>query len=1191
MAVSALVQLSLQSNKGWPVGSPKEKRKKRAFLPAHNTVSASTRHSAFNLAELPPELVEEVLVHAGVDACAALRHLPALRRVLAAYVRAGDYTNDCEKAMLKVLVDCCWSDGVQAMIDVDIRHPFSGIAELDWSGIVLPVSSIQKVYRWCFAASYRLDEPRELLSILTYNRINAGADCADLLPWGVQQVPAFVSELSSQYIKRGRNLDQLRTLHQELGVYLSERHLAKTLLPLAAQHGRLDLVQALDGIKPELLQEHSDVIRLAAENGHLQVVQYAYSRLLPALPQEVLEVAMRHRHEPVSRWLYEPSPQTISWGAALSLVRGGHIDLLQQLQSNRHIESVEPHYTDEMERRNRAGTEAVAAKDVRLLQVLKQLDPQFSTLNAVARNASRVFLPTLQHVIRNESPTPNSRVFCAAASAGRTDIVDWMLAECPQWTSAEIIKYAAGAGHQELAQRLSDHFAVPLKDCILQPRHLQALVDSGHLQKLKWIEKCCQLSCDERLLLSGIKSRNLAVAQLLHRHCQDVEFTAEMLTEACRTGNLRMVQWVYQHLSATVRPADAIDTAAKCGFEHIVTWLTHDADLPCTTNAMNSAARMGGLELVRFLHGNRTEGCTSDAMTNAVRAGHLDVADYLRLHRSEGCWRDTFQWAIYDGCTLASIQWVVRHYPEQLTEDALSWVAEYSRADIIEHLHMLPNAPFSAATMDSAAASGDLELVRWFHLNRKEGCTAYAMKRAAQSGYLSIVKFLHEHDYPMCKWRAIERSPEYIQEWWRSIEWTLLPKMCVLLLGVFRLVYVWHRLLCFKVDMRTRLKLALQRYFLVSSREIKHLDSGAKAPIYQHLGKSITGIVTTRYSSLFLCAYGYQAQNIDRLESQINIRATYANYSANRWLEGQGQCHRLAHYLLRCRDRCHYSQWSVGKGIAGSQRLCNLEANFVAVQRFQAHSIITSEAAEHDVVVQPSWPPSGDITFDNHTTAYQLLNDDTSIQPVLRNLNLKICGGEKIGMCGRTAAGKSTITLSLFHIIEAVTGSIEIDGQDISIVGLTDLRSRLTNIPQDPMLFQSTVCSNLDPLSKHSDEAVWKALVLVNLREYVAAQEGKLRAELLTLAAALLRKQRTVIFDEATSATDAESDAIVQHTIRSEFKDYSVLTIAHRIATIMNSDPILMLDQGQVTEFDTPQVLLQNPESAFAKLVESTKAH
>ncbi|KAL7754021.1 hypothetical protein RI367_000954 [Sorochytrium milnesiophthora] len=1072
-------------------------------------MSASTRHSALNLAELPPELVEEVLVHAGVDACAALRHLPALRRVLAAYVRTGNYTNDCEKAMLKILVDCRWSDGVQAMIDADIRHPFCRDAEgLDWSGIVLPVSSIQKVYLWNTVANQR-DEAPDLHFILTYNRINAGADCADLLQWGVQQVPAFVSELSSQYIKRGRNLDQLRTLHQELGVYLHERDLAKTLLPLAAQHGRLDLVQELDYINPKVLQEHVKPIQLAVLGGQLQVVQYAYSRLLPACPQEVLEVAMRHRHEPVSRWLYERSPQTISWGAALSLVRGGHIDLLQQLQSNRHIGFVEPHYTDEMERRNSAGAEAVAAKDVRVLQVLKQLDPQFSTLNAVARNASRACLPTLQHVIRNESPTPDPRVFCAAASAGRTDIVNWMLAECPQWTTAEAIKYAAGAGHQELAQRLSDHFAVPLTECVLQTHHLQILVDSGHLRKLKWIEKHCRFFCGGRLLLSGISSRNLAVAQLLHRHCPDVEFTDRMLIEACRTGNMRMVQWVYQHLPATMRPADAIDTAAKCGFEQIVAWAHHDTDLPCTTSAMDSAAAIGRLDIVRFLHEHRTEGCTQMAMTNAVCGGHLDVADYLRINCNEGLWQST----------LASTRWVIEHYPERLTEEALNTIARTASSRLIEHIHTLPNAPFSPATMDNAAASSDLALVRWFHQNRTEGCTAEAMAEAARYGFLSIAKFLHEHGYPMCERDDIERSPDYIQEWWRNIE----------------------------------------MYFLVSSRESKRFNSGAKAPIYQHFAESITGIVTIH-------AYGYQARNIDRLESQVSIRATYVNYSASRWLGSASVPSGIVDW-----ENLRYCMMMLSRG------LCELDSNFVAIERIMAYSNIPSEAAEHDAVVQA-------ITFDNYTTAYQLLNDDTSIQPVRRNLNLKICGGEKIGMCGRTGAGRSTITLSLFHIIEAVARSIELDGQDIS---------------------KGTVRSNLDPLGKHRDAAVWKALVLVNLREFVAAQDGKLRAEvktgssnfsagqtqLLTLAAALLRNQRIVIFDEATSATDAETDAIVQHTIRSEFKDCTVLTIAHRKPPIVDSDPILMLDQGQVAEFDTPQVLPQNWDSAFAKLVESIKAH
>ncbi|KAL7748522.1 hypothetical protein RI367_006217 [Sorochytrium milnesiophthora] len=686
-------------------------------------MSASTASTTFTLPRLPPELVEEIVVHVGVDACAALRHLPALRRVLAAYVHASNYTNDCEKAMLKVLVDCRWSEGVQAMIDADIRHPFSRVVELDWNGIVLPVSSIQKVYLWCLAAnSYRDRHARELASILTYARIAAGASCPELLRWGVRQVPDFARNLSSQYIKHGRNLDQLRAMHQELGVYLHERDLAKSLLPLAARYGRLDLVQALDGINPEVLQEHSEILKLAAQHGHLQVVQYAFGQFLPALPQEVLEIAMRD----------------------------GHIELLQQLQDNGHMKGNLCSYSVD---RYHEIASAVAAetKIARVIQILKQFNSAFSVTDAVARDASRAYLPTLQQVIRTEQSTTDARVFCAAARAGRTDIVDWMLSEFPQWTSAEAINYAAGAWQRKLAHRLSDHFDVPLKDCPLQSRHLQALVKSGHLHKLKWVEKHCEVACDAPLLLSGISSRNLAVAQLLHRHCQALEFTGEMLTEACRTGNLRMVQWVYQHLPATVKLTNAIDAAANGGFEVIVEWLHHNTSLPCATYAMTRAVRLGRLDLVRFFQEHRYEGCPSLAVSIAVREGHLDVADYLRLHHDEGCW-------------------IVKHYPEQLTADAVNSAAFRSRIDVIQYFHTLPNAPFSPEAMDRAAASGDLDLVRWFHNNRKEGCTAEAMSAAAHRDSLSIVKFLHKHGYPMSQWFGIGIRSKPIHSWWRSIQ-------------------------------------------------------------------------------------------------------------------------------------------------------------------------------------------------------------------------------------------------------------------------------------------------------------------------------------------------------------------------------------------------------------------------------------
>ncbi|KAL7751953.1 hypothetical protein RI367_002477 [Sorochytrium milnesiophthora] len=731
-------------------------------------MSAGTERSVLTLARLPPELIEEILVHAGVHACAALRNLRALRLTLAAYVRAGNYSDSHEQAILKTLVDCRWSAGVQAMIDADIRRPFCRVVELDWSGIVLPVSSIRKLYLWRFVA-IRRDIAGELLAVLTHNRIIAGMDCNDLLRWGVRQVPRFAGQISSQYIKHGRNLDQLRTLHQELGVYFNERSLAKTLLPLAAQHGRLDLVQALDGINPEVLQEHSGFIKLAAEYGHLPVVQYAYGRLLPAMPLQVLEVAMRRGHEDVARWLYERRPQAVDWRAVLGIAEKGHVELLQHLHSNRHILHVEPEYSEDRGWRDSASAIAASAQDIRVPLALRQFKPAFSVTGAVVRDASRAFLPTLQHVIRNESSTPDLRVFCAAASAGRTDIVDWMLAECPQWTCAEAVEYAAGAGHQELAQRLSDHFGVPLKDCLLQPHNLQALVNNAELQKLEWAEKHCRFFCDEPLLLCGIRSRNLAVAQLLQRHCRTIEFSKETLVEACGTGNVLMVQWVYRRLPALAKPTEAIDTAAKRGLEQIVEWLHHNTGLSCTTHAMNIAARIGRLDLVRFLHEHRTEGCTPYAMTTAVCEGHLDIAEYLRINRKEGCMLDTLEQVAWRS-TLGSIQWVVKHYPEQLTANALNSAAGRSRANVIEYFHTLPNAPFSAAAMDNAAASGDLDLVRWFHRNRTEGCTVDAMKWAAQGGYLSVVKFLYEHSYPLCQWGDIKGSPEYIQKWWCSTQ-------------------------------------------------------------------------------------------------------------------------------------------------------------------------------------------------------------------------------------------------------------------------------------------------------------------------------------------------------------------------------------------------------------------------------------
>ncbi|KAL7749286.1 hypothetical protein RI367_005438 [Sorochytrium milnesiophthora] len=370
----------------------------------------------------------------------------------------------------------------------------------------------------------------------------------------------------------------------------------------------------------------------------------------------------------------------------------------------------------------------------------------------------------------------------------------------------------------------------------------------------------------------------------------------------------------------------------------------------------------------------------------------------------------------------------------------------------------------------------------------------------------------------------------------------------------------------------------IQRFYLASNREIQRLDSSSTAPVYQLFEESLVGVVTVR-------AYNHTARHITLLEERLDrkTRANYMNSVTSRWLSFTLDSISLVSAFMNA--------------VVAS---CGLETDMVSVERIKQYIDLPSEAPEHTIDLDAQWPPAGRITFRNYSTSYK-----SGDKPVLDDITLDIKAGQKIGICGRTGAGKSTITLALFRILEAVSGSIEIDGQDISKLGLIDLRNSLTIIPQDPVLFAGTIRSNLDPRDEFDDATIWSALERIGMDEYILKLEGKLRAEvssdgsnfsagqrqLLAMAMALLRKRRVVIFDEATSATDAETDALVQKAIRSEFSDCTVLTIAHRLATIMDSDRILVLDKGCVSEFDSPANLLQNPESAFASMVASSQGH
>uniref|UniRef100_A0A914H2V5 Multidrug resistance-associated protein 1 n=1 Tax=Globodera rostochiensis TaxID=31243 RepID=A0A914H2V5_GLORO len=240
------------------------------------------------------------------------------------------------------------------------------------------------------------------------------------------------------------------------------------------------------------------------------------------------------------------------------------------------------------------------------------------------------------------------------------------------------------------------------------------------------------------------------------------------------------------------------------------------------------------------------------------------------------------------------------------------------------------------------------------------------------------------------------------------------------------------------------------------------------------------------------------------------------------------------------------------------------------------------------------WPSHGSIRFRDFCLRYR---EDGAL--VLNGLNFEVASRERIGIVGRTGAGKSSITMALFRIVEPTSGQILIDGVDITTVGLHDLREALTIIPQDPVLFCGTLRSNLDPFDEYPDSSVWDALENSQLKETVSGLEGTLQyqlaekgsnlsegqRQLVCLARALLRqKTRILVLDEATAAVDTKTDSYIQQCIRTHFSHCTVLTIAHRLDTILDYDRVLLMDKGKVAEFDTPSALLANEQSKFAKM-------
>ncbi|KAH6765373.1 multidrug resistance-associated protein 5 [Perilla frutescens var. hirtella] len=399
----------------------------------------------------------------------------------------------------------------------------------------------------------------------------------------------------------------------------------------------------------------------------------------------------------------------------------------------------------------------------------------------------------------------------------------------------------------------------------------------------------------------------------------------------------------------------------------------------------------------------------------------------------------------------------------------------------------------------------------------------------------------------------------------------------------------------------------MQKYYMASSRELVRIVSIQKSPIIHLFAESIAGAATIR-------GFGQEKRFMKRNLYLLDCfaRPFFCSVAAIEWL-----CLRMELLSTFVFAFClvllvSLPAGSIDPSMAGlavtyglnmNNRLsrwilsfCKLENKIISIERIHQYCHIPSEAPPviEDSRPPSSWPENGRIELIDLKVRYK-----ESLPVVLHGVSCTFPGGKKIGIVGRTGSGKSTLIQALFRLIEPAGGRIIIDDINIRTIGLHDLRNRLSIIPQDPTLFEGTIRGNLDPLEEHSDQEVWQALDKSQLGDVVRQKELKLdtpvlesgdnwsvgQRQLVSLGRALLKQARILVLDEATASVDSATDNLIQKIIRSEFKDCTVCTIAHRIPTVIDSDMVLVLSDGRVAEFDTPARLLEDKSSMFLKLV------
>lgn len=383
------------------------------------------------------------------------------------------------------------------------------------------------------------------------------------------------------------------------------------------------------------------------------------------------------------------------------------------------------------------------------------------------------------------------------------------------------------------------------------------------------------------------------------------------------------------------------------------------------------------------------------------------------------------------------------------------------------------------------------------------------------------------------------------------------------------------------------------------------LDLEAKSPLYSHFIESLSGLPIIR---AFGWAENFQAQNLALLDA--SQKPYYLLFCIQRWLalilDLVVASLAVVLMVLIVKLRTKISPGYVGLALLNVMKFnealaqiikdwTTCETSFGAISRLKTFSAQTANEnlpIERQLVPE-DWPNRGVIELENVSASYTM---DSTL--VIRNISMLIEAGQRIGICGRSGSGKSSLITSLFRMLELTPeSSITIDGIDITTLARQDVRSRLNAIPQEPFFIKGSVRGNADPMQQHADTAIIAAIEKVHLWSLVHGKGGldaDLDAEffsqgqrqLFCLARAILRKSKVVVLDEATSNVDKKSDDLMQRVIRKEFCDCTIIAVAHRLDTIMDFDKIALLSAGELVEFDTPENLMAR-ERRFRELYNS----